>query len=161
MTSLRRPLIACAFVLAAAPALAQAIVPRAPVPVPIPASVGRIKVAAGAAFVVRAGTSLPATPGLALVETDSLTTGRDGRLGVTLNDDTRLSLGPDSDVRLSRYRYAPADGALALVLNVIRGAAVYVSGQIAKLSPDAVRLETPSAIIGVRGTTIALRVVPE
>jgi hypothetical protein len=36
--------------------------------------------------------------------------------------------------------------------------AVYVSGRIAKLAPDAVRLETPAAIVGVRGTTLALRV---
>jgi hypothetical protein len=33
-----------------------------------------------------------------------------------------------------------------------------VSGRIAKLSPDAVRLETPSAILGVRGTQMVIRV---
>jgi hypothetical protein len=124
-------------------------------------AIGRVKVAVGAAFVVRAGKPQPAAPGLVLLETDSLRTGADGRMGVSLNDDTRISIGPDSEARLSRYRYAPADGALALVFNVIRGAAVYASGQIAKLSPDAVRLETPAAIVGVRGTTVALRVVPE
>ena len=132
-----------------------------PVSAQSPPTIGRVKVATGAAFVVRAGRSLPATPGLTLLETDSLKTGADGRLGVSLNDDTRISLGPDSEARLTRYRYAPADGALALVLNFIRGAAVYASGQIAKLSPDAVRLETPAAIVGVRGTTVALRVAPE
>lgn len=126
----------------------------------VPAPVGIIKVAAGEAAVVRGGKMLPATPGLALLETDALRTGPDGRLGVTLHDDTRLSLGPDSELRVSSYRYAPAEGALGLVLSVLRGAAIYVSGQIAKLSPDAVRLETPSAIVGVRGTTVALRVVP-
>ena len=124
-------------------------------------TIGRVKIAAGNAFVVRAGTSIPATPGLPLLETDSLKTGSDGRLGVSLNDDTRISIGPDSEARLSHYRYAPAEGALALVLNFIRGAAVYASGQIAKLSPDAVRLETPAAIVGVRGTTVAVRVDPE
>jgi hypothetical protein len=35
--------------------------------------------------------------------------------------------------------------------------AAYVSGRIAKLAPDAVRLETPAAIVGVRGTTVVLR----
>jgi len=132
-----------------------------PVSAQSPPTIGRVKIATGAAFVVRAGASLPATPGLTLLETDSLKTGADGRLGVSLNDDTRISLGPDSEARLTRYLYAPADGALALVLNFIQGAAVYTSGQIAKLSPDAVRLETPAAIVGVRGTTVALRVVPE
>ena len=43
-----------------------------------------------------------------------------------------------------------------LAINVVRGMAAYVSGRIAKLAPDAVRLETPGAIVGVRGTTIAI-----
>ena len=42
----------------------------------------------------------------------------------------------------------------------VRGAAAYVSGHIAKLAPDAVRLETPTAIVGVRGTTVAILVEP-
>jgi hypothetical protein len=46
------------------------------------------------------------------------------------------------------------------VLNFIRGMAVYVSGKIAKLAPDSIRLETPGAIVGVRGTTVAVQVVP-
>jgi hypothetical protein len=118
--------------------------------------IGHVKVASGTAHVVRGTTTVPAKPGVPLYESDSLKTGPDGKLGATLNDDTRVSLGPDSEARLARFRYAPAEGALAFVFNLIRGAAVYASGQIAKLSPDAVRLETPSAIVGVRGTTLGL-----
>jgi len=36
-----------------------------------------------------------------------------------------------------------------------------VSGQIAKLAPDAVRLETPAAIVGVRGTTLGIEVTSD
>lgn len=119
---------------------------------------GRVKVASGAAFLVREGRALPATPGQVVFEADVLRTGTDGRLGVTLNDDTRLSLGPASEVRVDRFSYASADGGLRLVLKFVRGVTAYVSGRIAKLSPDAVRLETPAAIVGVRGTTLAIRV---
>ena len=77
----------------------------------------------------------------------------DGRVGITLNDDTRVSLGPGSEVRLDQFVYAPADGRVGLVLNIVRGLVAYVSGRIAKLSPDAVKLGTPNAIVGVRGTT--------
>jgi hypothetical protein len=119
---------------------------------------GRIKIASGAAFVVRGGAQMPAQAGQVLYESDTLQTGTDGRLGVTLKDDTRVSLGPASEVRLDRFAYAPAESQMALVLRVVRGVAAYVSGRIAKLAPDAVRLETPSAIVGVRGTTLALRV---
>lgn len=119
---------------------------------------GRVKVASGAAFLVREGRPIPATPGQVVFEADVLRTGTDGRLGVTLNDDTRLSLGPASEVRVDRFSYASADGGLRLVLKFVRGVTAYVSGRIAKLSPDAVRLETPAAIVGVRGTTLAIRV---
>ena len=98
--------------------------------------------------------------GQPVFESDRVRTGSDGRLGITLKDDTRFSLGPGSEVELSRFAYVPAQGRVALALNVIRGMAAYVSGRIAKLSPDAVKLETPGAIVGVRGTTLALSVSP-
>lgn len=138
--------VALVVLLAASPAFAQ------------PAAAGRIKVASGSAFIVRGGAQVPAQAGQVLYESDTLRTGADGRLGITLKDDTRVSLGPASEVRLDRFAYAPAQSQIALVLRVVRGVAAYVSGRIAKLAPDAVRLETPSAIVGVRGTTIALRV---
>ena len=108
----------------------------------------------------RAGSTVPAKVGQELFESDSLRTGDDGRIGVTFEDDTRLSLGPASEVRLDTFRYAPAEGSVGMAMRFLRGIAVYVSGRIAKLAPDAVRLETPSAIVGVRGTTLAINVRP-
>ena len=121
---------------------------------------GRIKVALGSAFIVRQGQSIPAQIGQVVFEADGLRTAADGRIGVTLNDDTRVSLGPGSEVRLEQFQYAPAEGRLGFVLKIFRGVVAYVSGRIAKLSPDSIRLETPSAVVGVRGTRVAIRVVP-
>jgi hypothetical protein len=121
---------------------------------------GRIKVASGAAFILRGGTQVAARPGDAVFASDSLQTGASGALGVTLKDDTRLSLGPDSEVRLERYVFAPDSGALGMVLNFVKGVAGYISGRMAKLAPDSIRLETPAAIVGVRGTTLAVQVEP-
>jgi hypothetical protein len=144
------PWIAAAvLLLTAMPALAQQ-----------PAA-GRVKVASGAAFIVRGGNTLAVRVGEAVYQSDGLRTGTDGRIGIMLSDDTRVSLGPNSEVSLDRFAYAPADGQLGFVLRVVRGVAAYVSGRIAKLAPDSVHLETPAAIVGVRGTTLALRVVPE
>jgi hypothetical protein len=125
-----------------------------------PSDAGRIKVVSGSAFIVRESGLIPARAGQAVFEADGLRTGVDGRIGVTLKDDTRVSLGPSSEVRLERFVYAPAAGRLGLVLKIVRGVTAYVSGRIAKLAPDAVRLETPAAIVGVRGTTLAIRVGP-
>ena len=150
MTNSRCGAIVVILLLAAVtPALCQA-----------PSAAGRIKVASGSAFIVRESKSIPAQVGQVVFEADGLKTGADGRIGVTLQDDTRVSLGPGSEVRLDRFVYAPAEGRLGVVLKIVRGVAAYVSGQIAKLSPDSVRLETPAAIVGVRGTSLAIRVEP-
>jgi hypothetical protein len=119
---------------------------------------GRIKLMAGSVTIVRASAPLAAQAGQTLFEGDVLRTGPDGRVGVTLKDDTRVSLGPSSEVRLDRFRYAPAEQQLGVVLKIARGVVAYVSGRIAKLAPDTIRIETPSAILGVRGTTLAIRV---
>jgi hypothetical protein len=139
---------ALALVAATAPAFAQQ--PQS--------AAGRIKIASGSAFIVRAGALVPAKPGQMVFQADGLKTGADGRLGITLKDDTRVSIGPGSEVRLDRFVFVPAEGRMGLVLKVVRGVMAYVSGRIAKLAPDSIRLETPAAVVGVRGTTLALRV---
>ena len=138
--------------------LVVAVLSTAPVAAQPAAPAGHVKIATGAAFIVRQNTTIPAKPGDAVFPTDTLRTQANGVIGVTLADDTRVSLGPDSEMRLERYVFAPADGALGMVLNFVRGVAAYVSGRMAKLAPDSVRLETPAAIVGVRGTTVAIKV---
>jgi hypothetical protein len=144
---LRQWAVALALVFAAVPAFGQES-----------AAAGRVKIASGSAFIVRAGNMVQAEAGQVVYQADTLRTGADGRIGITLKDDTRVSLGPSSEVRLDRYAYTPATGQVGFVMNVVRGVIAYVSGHIAKLAPDSIRLETPAAIVGVRGTTLALRV---
>lgn len=141
-------LIAAVLVLtAASPALGQQSEPA-----------GRIRVVSGSAVILRTGQAISAQAGQSVFEGDGLRTGVDGRLGVTLSDDTRISLGPGTEVSLAQYVYAPSDDRLGLVLSVLRGAVAYVSGRLAKLAPDSIRLETPAAIVGVRGTSLAIHV---
>jgi hypothetical protein len=150
MTNPRYPAVVLTLLLAAAtPAMGQQ-----------PSAAGRIKVVSGPAFIVRSGGLIPAEAGQIVFEADGLRTGVDGHMGVTLKDDTRVSLGPSSELRVEHFVFAPANGSLGLVLKIVRGAVAYVSGQIAKLSPDSIRLETPAAIVGVRGTSLAIHVEP-
>jgi hypothetical protein len=125
-----------------------------------PPSAGRIKVVSGSAFIERQGQTIPAQIGQLVYEGDRLRTAADGRIGATLNDETRVSLGPGSEIRLNQFQFSPAEGRLGFVLGIVRGIVTYISGRIAKLAPDSIRLETPSAIVGVRGTRIAISVTP-
>ena len=148
MSGLLRTVGALAIVVGmAAPAAAQQ---------PVPA--GHVKTVTGTAYVVRGQSTTAVKPGDAIFASDTLRTAADGAVGITLRDDTRLSLGPNSEVRVDRYVYAPGEGGLGMVLKFVRGVAVYVSGRMAKLAPDSIRLEAPSGIVGVRGTTVAIKV---
>lgn len=138
-----------ALVLVGAPAAAPAQ-PTAP-------AAGRIKVVAGDASVVRGGQVTAAAVGDQVFETDVLRTGPDGRLGLMLRDESRVSLGPNSELALTRFAFSPAERQLGLGLRLARGVLSYVSGLIATLAPESVRLQTPTSIIGVRGTHVLVR----
>lgn len=122
-----------------------------------PAIAGRVKVVAGTASIVRGGQALQATVGVEVYEADVLRTGADGRLSVMLRDESRLSLGAGSELALTRFAYAPQDQQLGLGVRLARGVLSYVSGLIAKLAPENVRLQTPTSIIGVRGTHVLVK----
>ena len=119
---------------------------------------GYVKIVTGAAIITRGGVETPARPGDAIYEKDGLRTGADGRLGITLKDDTRVSLGPNSEIGLSEFKFSPAEGQLALVMKLFRGVAAFVSGRIVALRSDGVRIETPHTIVGVRGSHVVIRV---
>ncbi len=120
--------------------------------------VGTVKIAQGTAEISRGQASLPAQLNQRVFEGDRLRTGADGRLGVILSDDTRLTLGPESELRVDRFLFAPAEGRLEMVLRLVRGMASYISGKIERLAPEAVRFETPVGTVGIRGTRFVAQV---
>jgi hypothetical protein len=122
--------------------------------------IGLVKTASGEVFILREGRRMTALPGSGLVVGDVLSTGATGALGVILRDDTTLSLGPSTETRIEQFAFDPAEKKLGMVLRVTRGLIEYLSGRISKLAPGSVRIETPVATLGVRGTHLVARIVP-
>lgn len=120
--------------------------------------IGRIKVVRGQVAIVRDGAALPAAVGTRLQIADVVTTGADGSVGITMNDDSLLSAGPNSRVALERFSHDPATNQGRFGVALDRGSLAVISGRIAKQAPDAMTVRTPSAILGVRGTEFAVRV---
>ena len=123
-----------------------------------PPIIGTLQKVSGTATVVRQDQILLAKVGLEIQGNDTLRTGRDGSIGVVFHDDTLLSLGADSVLFIDEYVYAPRLGKLSLVLRMMKGTAVYLSGLIGKLAPDSVHFVAPSASVGFRGTKFAVKV---
>jgi hypothetical protein len=122
------------------------------------ASIGQIKNVAGQVSLLRNNNPVPAKPGDLVEEADVITTGADGSVGITLIDNARLSAGPNSRVELKQFRFNPTTQTGESLTEIRRGTLAIVSGQIAKRSPDAMKVQTPTSILGVRGTTFAVKV---
>jgi hypothetical protein len=125
---------------------------------PALAEIGRVKSNVGAASVNRGGRLLAATPGVRLEPGDVLVTGRDGRMGITFVDGTRFAVGPDSRVTLSTFQFDRTRQTGSFVTSVDRGTLGVVSGRIAKSRRDAMRVRTPTSMLGVRGTRFVVEV---
>lgn len=121
-------------------------------------SIGYVMKVQGEAFVTVDGKMQPATIGMPLQIGSSLKTGADGSMGVTLEDDTVMSFGPNSELTVDAFLFAPAQGELKLSATISRGTLNFISGVIAKLKPEAVEINTPTGTIGVRGTHFLVKV---
>lgn len=127
-----------------------------------PAVSGSIKTVAGRCEVRSARGVEPARVGAHLLEQDVLSCGADGHMGVIMRDGTRLSLGPNTELKIEQFVYDPSHSKFSLLLDMTKGMLAYVSGKIASFSPEAVRVQTPVGAIGLRGTRFVVGLgVPE
>jgi len=83
---------------------------------------------------------------------DRLQTGADSGASVVLRDGTTLVVGPSSRLDLKQFHFDSTTQDGGMVVSLLRGTLRMVTGLIGKTHPDAVRVETQSAVIGIRGT---------
>lgn len=120
--------------------------------------IGFVKNVTGEATVTQSGRTVKAQVGTPLEQGSQLKTGPKSALGVAFKDNTVMSFGPDTQITVDEYLYAPSEGKLKLGTRLSKGTLNYVSGAIAKLKPDAVSVATPTGTIGVRGTQFVVKV---
>lgn len=125
-----------------------------------PVWVAQIKVLNGRASVVRDGVRQEANIGTYLKQGDVVNTEATGSVGLIFNDNTALSAGPNSHVVISRFSFDTTTYQGQFEANVVRGTVAVRPGQIARHSPDAMRINTPAAelrgqaaayVVGVKG----------
>ncbi len=119
---------------------------------------GVIKRVNGSASVERDGRLLHAKVGDKIQQGDILITGDKGSMGVIFRDDTSLSMGPETRIVVDEFLFDPAGGKLSFLSKVTKGTAAYLSGKMSRLKPEAVQVETPLAVLGVRGTRFLVAV---
>ncbi len=114
--------------------------------------VATFKNVSGDIGIARNGTRLNAASGSTLFVSDRIVSGTGSSAGIVFKDGTQLTLGPSTDIQVRDYAFEPRQSKYGFFVYLARGAAVYSSGMIAKLAPESVKVATPTATIGVRGT---------
>lgn len=125
---------------------------------PALAEIGRIKNVTAGVQIIRDGQTITARSGLVLEEGDIVTTGQRARVGITMADDTRMAVGPNSRITLDEYQYDRRRQTGRSVTSVNRGSLGVTSGNITRTGRDAMRVRTPTSTLGVRGTTFVVEV---
>jgi hypothetical protein len=88
------------------------------------------------------------TSGTDVNSDDTIRTGNTGVADLRFKDESNLSVGPASTVRLNKYVYDPNKGSGAAVIEVSRGAFRFVTGSQSKGN---YKIKTPYGTLGVRG----------
>ena len=86
-----------------------------------------------------------------------LQTGPQAQAELKLDDNTKLALGPEAELRLDEYAVAAGNDTKTVALKLLKGTLRFLTGSNAS---ESYKIETPSATIGVRGTIFDVYVAP-
>ena len=122
-------------------------------------TVGEVEFSRGVGFAQTPGET-PRTlgKGLPLREGDRLTTSEGASAIIKLADGTRMTVRPNSELVLQQYQFHENAPDNSYLMQLVRGGFRAVTGLISKSSPNAARVQTNTATIGIRGTDFDARV---
>ena len=114
--------------------------------------IGRVKTVTGTATILRAKAPIAAKPGVLLLVSDVIQTGKNSSLGITFVDNSRFAVGPNTNLALSQFEFNDTTHRGRFLTTVNKGTVAIVSGQIAKENKDAMKVRTPTSLLAARGT---------
>ena len=97
----------------------------------------------GRARVIQVGTSV--------FQNEVISTGPDSSAQLLFRDETSMTLGADSQLKLDRFVYDPRSKTGDIAVSVAKGAFRFVTGSA---DPRSYKIQTPVATMGIRGTIL-------
>lgn len=122
-------------------------------------SAGEVEFSRGVGFAQIPGET-PRTlgKGLPLRQGDRLTTSDGASAIIRMQDGTRMTVRPNSELVLQQYQFKENAPDNSMLMQLVRGGFRAITGLIAKGSPNAAKIQTNTATIGIRGTDFDARV---
>lgn len=122
-------------------------------------AVGNVAKISGTAVVTRNGVPVELKQGDRLLKGDVVQTGADATIGISFVDGTALGLASNARIVLDEMTYDPNGSSNSSLLSLIQGTITLVAGHTAKFGN--MRVETPVATMGIRGTAIIVEVAAD
>ncbi|WP_418180421.1 FecR domain-containing protein [Aliarcobacter lanthieri] len=117
------------------------------------ANIGNITILEGEAFVKRDNNSIRLNFGDIIKNKDIIETKVNSKVKITFIDNTIITIGKESILKIDDYYYVDADKDGAKTeFSIPKGAFHTITGQIGKVNPTKFKLKTKNATIGIRGT---------
>jgi len=116
--------------------------------------IARVLNVKGVATLTREGKSIGLVKDNWLYKNDRIVTKKKSSLEIKLVDNSFVNIGELSNLEMVDLVYDPIKKDGYIDLKIVTGAFRMISGNIAKLGPDLMKLDLPTATVGIRGTSI-------
>ena len=121
-------------------------------------AVGQVEFARGVGYAQTPGQGARIMgKGMELREGDTLSTSEGSSAIIRMQDGTRMTLRPGTDLVLQRFQYREGAANNSMVMQLFSGGLRAITGLISKNAPEAAKLQTKTATIGIRGTDFDAR----
>jgi len=122
------------------------------------ASIGNVIIQEGESLIERKiGEDVASEVDLDIFSYDTIRTAK-SKTAIEFIDTTRVDVTEHSKLIIDEFVYDPNKKTGKLSLKASLGTVRYASGQIAKTNPTSIKIKTPTATIGVRGTDFSMTV---
>jgi hypothetical protein len=135
----------------ATPASPPANSPAASTAAPSDDPIGNVATLTGTASVIRNQNTLPLKLKDDIYLNDRLVTFSDSTLGITFNDATTFNLTANASITVDNYIYQDGGQQNSALFDVTKGTVAFVASAVAKTGN--MKISTPTATLGIRGTT--------
>ena len=116
------------------------------------ADIGRITTHEGSGEVIRTdGGRLVASLSLVIHSYDDVRTGN-GRIEITFDDDSTVKMSPNSKLIIDEFVFDPNPKKSKMAFKVAAGTARFATGKLGLVDKNKIKIRTPTATIGIRGT---------
>jgi hypothetical protein len=122
---------------------------------------GIIKTVRGQVRIERGGSNLEARVGVPVYERDRVIVQDASSIGISMSDETLLSICRNSTLVIDKYSYDPVTREGQVATSILKGTLRYVTGLIGRARPQAIKITTNNATIGIRGTEFIVEVPDE